>query len=101
VGKSPTPIVIYSVEGELDSLATKDDNRQNLDDTRKLDDGMMRTRGGDGERKHLLQEALPIFVQEDSYMIRLLGRQKYINIVKTLTRWVEGVSFLLFHFYLS
>jgi hypothetical protein len=34
VERSPTPIVIYSVEGELDSLATKDDNRQNLDDTK-------------------------------------------------------------------
>jgi len=47
VGRSPTPIVIYNVEGELDFLATKDDDRQNLDNTRKLDDSMMRTRGGD------------------------------------------------------
>ncbi len=49
VGRSPTPIVIYNVEGELDFLATKDDDRQNLDDARKLDDSMMRTRGGDGK----------------------------------------------------
>jgi hypothetical protein len=84
VGRSPTPIVIYTVEGELDSPTTKDDDKQNLDDTRKLDNGMMRTRGGDGERKHLSQEALLIFVQEDSYMIRLLGKYIYIDIVKTL-----------------
>jgi hypothetical protein len=31
VENSPIPIVIYNVEGELDSLATKDDNKQNLD----------------------------------------------------------------------
>ncbi len=78
--RSPIPIVIYSVEGELDSPTTKNDNRQNLDDTRKLDDGMMRTKGGDGKQKHLLQEALPIFVQEDSYMIHLLGIYIYIYI---------------------
>ncbi len=54
VERSPAPIVIYSVEGELDSLATKDDNRQNLDDTWKLDNGMMQTRGEDGEQGHLL-----------------------------------------------
>jgi hypothetical protein len=82
VGRSPTPIVIYNVEGELDFLAIENDDKQNLGDTRKLDDGMMQTRGGDGERRHLLQEALSIFVQEDPYMVRLLGKQKYINIVK-------------------
>jgi hypothetical protein len=69
VGRSPIPIVIYSVEGELDSPTTEDDDRQNLDDARKLDDGMMPTRGRDGKQRHLLQEALPIFAQEDPYMI--------------------------------
>jgi hypothetical protein len=45
----------------------------------------------------LLQEVLPIIAQEDPYMIRMLGRQKYIKIVKmTTTRWVEGVSLLFF-----
>jgi hypothetical protein len=29
-----------------------------------------------------LQEALSIFVQEDPYIVRLLGKQKYIDIVK-------------------
>jgi hypothetical protein len=33
VERSPTPIIIYNVEGELDFLATKDDNKKNLDDT--------------------------------------------------------------------
>ncbi len=74
VGRSPTPIVIYSVEGELDSPTIKDDNRQNLDNTQNFNNGMMWSRGGDGERKHLLQEALPTFVQDDSYMIHLLGK---------------------------
>jgi hypothetical protein len=31
--RSPTPIVIYSVEGELDSPAIEDDDIQKLDDT--------------------------------------------------------------------
>jgi hypothetical protein len=53
IERSPTPIIIYSVEGELDSLATKDDDKQNLDNTHRLDDGMMQTGGEDGERKHL------------------------------------------------
>jgi hypothetical protein len=102
VERSPTPIVIYSVEGELDYLAIKYDNRQNLDDTRKLNNGMMQTRGGDGERGHLLYEALSIFAQEDFYMIHLLSQQKYIDIVKAIvTGWVERVNFLLLFSYLS
>ncbi len=51
---SPTPIVIYCVENELDFFATEYNNKQNLDNTRKLDNGMIQTRGGDGERGHLL-----------------------------------------------
>jgi hypothetical protein len=43
VERSPTPIVIYNVKGELDSLAIENDDRQNLDDN------MMQTRGRDGE----------------------------------------------------
>jgi hypothetical protein len=49
VERSPTPIVIYNVEGELDSPATEDDNKQNLDNTHKLDDGFMQIRGEDGK----------------------------------------------------
>jgi hypothetical protein len=37
-----------------------------------------------GERKHLLQEVLPIIAQEDPYVIRLFGQQKYIDVVKTI-----------------
>jgi len=38
-----------------------------------------------------------IIAQEDPYMIRLLGQQKYIKIVKTtVARWVEGVSLPFF-----
>ncbi len=49
VGKSPTPIVIYNVEGGLDSPTTKNNNRQNFDYTQKLDNNMMPIEGGDGE----------------------------------------------------
>jgi hypothetical protein len=34
--RSLIPIVIYSVESELDSFATKDNNRQSPNHTRKL-----------------------------------------------------------------
>jgi hypothetical protein len=101
VGRSPTPIIFYNVEGELDFLAIENDDRQSLDDTQKLDDGMMQTGGRDGERRHLLQKALSIFVQEDPYMVRLLRNHKYIDIVNSKTRWVKGVSFFFFYFYLS
>ncbi len=47
--------------------------------------------------KHLLQEVLPIYTQEDPYLISLLSWQKYIDIVnKAPTRWVDGVC-ILFH----
>jgi hypothetical protein len=49
VGRCPTPIVIYSVEGEFDSPTTKNDDIQKFDNTRKLDDAMMQIGGGDGE----------------------------------------------------
>jgi hypothetical protein len=45
---------MYNVEGELDSLVIEDDDKQNLDNTHKLDDGMMQTRGEDEKRRHLL-----------------------------------------------
>jgi hypothetical protein len=54
MGIFPTPIVIYSVESELNSFVTEDNNRQNLDNTQKLNNNMMQTRGGDGEQGHLL-----------------------------------------------
>ncbi len=53
VENSPIPIVIYNVEGELDSLATKDDNKQNLDNMWKFDKNMMQTKAGGGEWGHL------------------------------------------------
>ncbi len=52
--RSPTPIVIYSVESELDYFATRNNNKQNLDDTQRLDNDMMQTKGGDGNRGHQL-----------------------------------------------
>jgi hypothetical protein len=52
----------------------------------------------EGEQRHLLQ-VLPIIAQEDPYVIRLLGQQKYINIVKTIaSRWVEGASLFFLSF---
>jgi hypothetical protein len=47
-----------------------------------------------GERDcHYLQlEALSIYAQEDPYMIKLLGWQKYIDIVtKAPIGWIDGV----------
>jgi len=53
--------------------------------------GTMFTRGK-GDRHYLLPEALPIYAQEDPYMIILLGQQKYIDIVtKAPVRWIDGV----------
>jgi hypothetical protein len=51
----------------------------------------------EGEQRHLLQEMLPIIAQEDPYMIRLFGQQKYIEIVKiTSAGWAGGVSLPFF-----
>jgi hypothetical protein len=58
----------------------------------------------EGEQRHLLQKVLPIITQEDMYMIQLLGRQKYIEIVKTTAAgWVEKVSvpFFFVHDYVG
>jgi hypothetical protein len=47
-----------------------------------------------------MQEVLPIIAQEDPYMLHLLGRQKYIDIVKTtIVEWVEALSSFLFVVY--
>jgi hypothetical protein len=56
----------------------------------------------EGEQRHVLQEILPIIAQEDPYLIRLLGQQKYIIIVKTtIVRWVERVNPFFLSFLLS
>jgi hypothetical protein len=48
--------------------------------------------GGEGDRHYLLLEALPIYAQEDPYMIKFLGWQRYIDIVtKVPTWWIDGV----------
>jgi hypothetical protein len=53
----------------------------------------------EGERRHLLQEVLPIIAQEDPCVICLLGQQKHIEIVKTIaSRWVEGVNLFFLSF---
>jgi hypothetical protein len=50
------------------------------------------------EHRRLAQKGLPILVQEDPYMIHLLGQQTYIDIVKLVTiRWLEGAN-LPFYF---
>ncbi len=38
--------------------------------------------GMEGDQKHLLHEVLPIYAQEDPYLIGLLGQEKYIDIIK-------------------
>ncbi len=48
--------------------------------------------GWERDRHYLLLEALSIYAQEDPYMIKLLGRQKYIDIVtKPPEGWEDGV----------
>lgn len=58
-------------------------------------------------RCHLVQELLTIHTQEDPYMIQLLGRQRYIDIISNAhIRWVARVcssfkfcsSLLFYHF---
>jgi hypothetical protein len=42
--------------------------------------------------KHLLHEVLPIYMQEDPYLIGLLVREKYMDIMKKAPiGWVERV----------
>jgi hypothetical protein len=73
------------------------------EDILKLDDleVMVMATNKQTKCRRLLQKVLPIIVQEDPYMIRLLGRHKYINIVNlTSIRWLERVG-LPFHYYFS
>jgi hypothetical protein len=54
-----------------------------LDDTTKGEGDIAAMQASmEGDRKHLLQEVLPIYTQEDPYLIGLLGKEKYIDIVK-------------------
>jgi hypothetical protein len=46
---------------------------------------------GEGDREHLPPKALPIYVQEDLYMIKFLGQQNYINIVTKDVGWINGI----------
>jgi hypothetical protein len=45
----------------------------------------------EGDHHYLLLKALPIYAQEDPYMIKFLGQQKYINIVTKVVWWIDGV----------
>jgi hypothetical protein len=47
--------------------------------------------GREGDHHYLLLKALPIYAQEDPYMIKFLGQQKYINIVTKVVWWIDGV----------
>jgi hypothetical protein len=47
--------------------------------------------GGEGDRHYLLRKALPIYAQEDPYMIKFLNQQKYIDIVTQVVGWIDGV----------
>jgi hypothetical protein len=50
---------------------------------------------GEGDHEHLLLKALPIYVQEDPYMIKFLGQHKYINIVTKDVGWINGICVLV------
>ncbi|KAH9556484.1 hypothetical protein CY35_07G030500 [Sphagnum magellanicum] len=74
-------------EDIIDSDAIEEDNTP-----KDAVEAVAMHRKGEGERGHLMLEALPIFAQEDPHMIGLLGRQKYIDIVTTAAvGWIEGV----------
>jgi hypothetical protein len=71
-------------------------------DILKLDDLeiMVMATNKEGERRCLLQNILLIIAQENHYMICLLGRQNYIDIVKlTATGWLKGASFPFLFFF--
>jgi len=52
---------------------------------------------GEGDRHYLLLEALLMYAQEDPYMIKLLGWQKYIDIVtKAPIGWIDGACISYF-----
>jgi len=83
-------------EDIIDSDAIEEDNTP-----KDAVEAVAMHRKGEGERGHLMLEALPIFAQEDPHMIGLLGRQKYIDIVTTAAvGWIEGVCFLFLLFLL-
>jgi hypothetical protein len=46
---------------------------------------------GEGDRHYLSPKALPMYAQEDLYMIKFLGQQKYINIVTKVVGWIDGI----------
>jgi len=46
---------------------------------------------GEGDHHYLLPNALHIYAQEDLYMIKFLGQQKYIDIVAKAIGWIDGV----------
>jgi len=106
--KNSTPSEIIVDFTQIESNITIVDNAHTIEsvtlgieDNLKLDGLEIMAMAINKHRKHkrLLQEALLLIVQEDPYMIRLLGRHKYIDIIKsTSTRWLEGVSlpFLFF-----
>ncbi len=93
--RTPNTTIIASIgEDMIDSDAIEEDSTPK-DEV----EAVAMHRKGEGERGHLMLEALPIFAQEDPYMISLLGRQKYIDIVTTAAvGWVEGVCFLFLLF---
>jgi hypothetical protein len=93
--RTPNTTIIASIgEDMIDSDAIEEDNTPK-DEV----EAVAMHRKGEGEPGHLMLEALPIFAQEDPYMIGLLGRQKYIDIVTTAAvAWVEGVCFLFLLF---
>jgi hypothetical protein len=63
--------VVFILEEGIDFDAIESD-----DTTKGEGDIVAMQASMEGNRKHLLQEVLPIYTQEDPYLIGLLGREK-------------------------
>jgi hypothetical protein len=74
--KAQSSSVVFVLEEGIDSDAIESDNTTSGEGDIAMQAGM------EGDRKHLLNEVLPIHTQEDPYLIGLLGQQKYIDMIK-------------------
>jgi hypothetical protein len=95
---TPSEIIVDFTQIEpniiiVDNAHTIESIALGIKDILKLDDHEVMAMATNKQRKHshLLQKVLLLIAQEDPNMICLLGRHKYIDIIKSAsTRWLEG-----------
>jgi hypothetical protein len=85
-------ITIVDIAHAIEYVALGIENILKFDDV----EIMVMATNKEGERMCLLQNVLSIIVQKDPYMIHLLGRQKYINIVKSASIRSHFIIIFLF-----